>query len=236
MMTKLAYLEDCYKKELNTAVIEASGNEIILEETILYPAGGGQPNDTGIIERNKEHFKVLDVKKENGKAIHIVDREGLQAGDKIHVKVDWERRYRIMRYHTATHVLCAVICNETGAEITGNQLSDEKTRIDFNLETFDREKLKDYERKANQIIKEGHKVLTMFLPREEALKIPGVVKLANALPPNVKELRLVDITGVDQQACGGTHLKNTSEIGEIEIIKADNKGKNNRRLTFVIKP
>lgn len=234
-MTEQTYLDDCYKKELDASVLQSAGNEIILNKTIFYAAGGGQPSDDGSIFRGPEEFKVSDVKKVNGEIIHVIDREGLNKGDKVHLKINWERRYKIMRYHTATHVLCSVINEATNARITGNQLSDDKTRIDFDLENFDREKLKEYEKKTNELIKEGRNVDITLLPREEAMKLKGVVKLANVLPPDIENLRIIDISGIDQQACGGTHLKNTSEIGEIEIIKAENKGKSNRRVTFILK-
>ncbi len=234
-MTEQVYLDDCYKKEIDTVVLQSAGNEIILDKTIFYAIGGGQPSDNGSICKGTEEFKVLDIKKVNGEIIHVLDREGLDKGDKVHLKINWERRYKIMRYHTATHVLCSVINEATNARITGNQLSDDKTRIDFDLENFNREKLKEYERKANELIKEARNVDIITLPREEAMKLKGVVKLANVLPPDIDNLRIIDISGIDQQACGGTHLKNTSEIGEIEIIKAENKGKTNRRVTFVLK-
>lgn len=234
-MTKLAYLQNSYRKELDTTVLFAEGNEVVVEETILYPTGGGQPNDKGIIMRGAEKFNVVDVRKVDGQVVHFVDRDGLKEGEKVRLKVDWERRYKIMKYHTATHVLCAVIHGETGAQITGNQIYEDRTRIDLNLENFDREKIKEYEKKANELFREGRPVDSFFLSREEAMKLQGVVKLANVLPPEVKELRILDIHGVDQQACGGTHLKNISEVGQIEIVKVENKGKNNRRLTFVLK-
>jgi len=139
-----------------------------------------------------------------------------------------------MRLHTACHVLSAVVHKETGALITGNQIKENEARIDFNLENFDREQIKSFEKKANEVIEKDLPVEIKFLPREEAFKIPSIVKLKNVLPPNIETIRIVDIKGVDQQACGGTHVRKLGEIGRVRIIRAENKGKNNRRIYFII--
>ena len=137
-----------------------------------------------------------------------------------------------MRSHTATHILAAVMHNDAGALITGNQIDLDKTRIDFSLENFDREQIGAYIKKTNEHIQRNLDVKTYFLPKDKAMKIPGVVKLAGALPPDIAELRIVEIGDVDLQADGGTHVKNTSEIGPIELVKCENKGKSNRRVYF----
>ena len=159
----------------------------------------------------------------------------MHAGEKVKGIIDWERRYTLMRMHTAAHILSAVFHREAGALITGNQLNMDKSRIDFSLENFDRGKIDMYARMANNIMKREIEVKGYFLEREEAMKIPGIVKLAKALPPTIKELRILEIVDIDTQADGGTHVKNTSEVGEIEIIKADNKGRNNRRVYYKLK-
>jgi Ser-tRNA(Ala) deacylase AlaX len=148
--------------------------------------------------------------------------------------LDWERRYRIMKMHTSAHILCAIVNRETGALITGNQISPDISRIDFSLEQFDREKISDYIKMANDIVKSALDVKTSFLKREEALKVPGLVKLANAAPPSVEVLRIVQIDDVDVQADGGVHVSNTIEIEEIIGKGAENKGKNNRRLYYTV--
>lgn len=139
-----------------------------------------------------------------------------------------------MRGHTACHILSYVVNKETGALITGNQIAEDKCRVDFDLDSFDRELIKSFEEKSNQIIRAAVDVDIKFLPREEAFQIPSVFKLRNVLPPSVKEIRIVAIGEYDIQACGGTHVKNTEEIKGIKIIKAENKGKNNRRIYFVL--
>ena len=231
-MTQTVFLDDCYAKEIAAEVVNVEGSKVELDRTVFCYQGGGQPADNGKIIRGSDEFSVVDVKKESGKIIHYVDKPGLNAGDKAHCVLDWERRYLLMRYHTAAHILSAVINKKTGALITGNQIAVDQARFDFDLENFDRVVIEDCVREANEAIRRNMTVRMYFLPREEAMKIPGVVKLAGALPPQVDKLRIVEIGDVDTQADGGTHVGNSSEIGKIEIIKMDNKGKSNRRVYF----
>lgn len=227
------YLEDCYMKNFNAVVEEANKRFIVLDKTAFYPNSGGQPYDTGkIIDEKGNEYKVVYVGKFNGKISHEVDKEGLKKGDKVKGIIDWDRRYRLMRYHTAAHILSEVIHKETNARVTGNQLSLEKARIDFDLPEFDKEKIKEYEKKANEVISKGLEVKKYFLPREEALKNRDLFTLKNVLPPNVDNIRIVEVVGFDISACGGTHVDNTKEIKGIEIIKAENKGRENRRIYF----
>jgi len=137
-----------------------------------------------------------------------------------------------MRSHTAAHVFASLLCTGTGALVTGNQLEEDRVRFDFSLEEFNREILQDYIDKANEGLRKDIPVKWYELPREEALKIPGVIKMAEALPPEIPVLRIVEVTGIDRQADGGTHVKNLREVGQIELVKAQNKGKHNRRVYF----
>ena len=231
-MTKALYLEDSYLKEFESEVTKTEGNKIVLDQTAFYPESGGQLTDKGKLIKDSEEFNVSMAKKQGQDIFHKVDKEGLKPGDKIKGTIDWERRYKFMRYHTASHVLSTIVNKETGAQITGNQIKEDEARVDFNLETFDREKLKEYETKANEIIAKELDVNLKFLPREEAFKIPALVKLKMMLPETIRIIRIVNIQGFDQQACAGTHVKNLREIGKIEITKAENKGANNRRVYF----
>ena len=234
-MTELLYMKDSYVQDFEATVTRVEGKIVVLDRTAFYPQGGGVPDDRGKIVHGDKTYYVRLVKKMGDVVIHEVDELGLQAGDKIHCWLDWDRRYKLMRGHTAAHIMSAVVHRETGALITGNQIDLDRIRIDFDLEAFDREKLAEYCAKANQEIAKCQPVTTEFLPREQAMKIPDVVKLAGVLPPAVKELRIVRIGDVDVQADGGPHVANTSEVGSIEIIGAENKGKNNRRVYFVLK-
>lgn len=240
-MTELLYMRDCYLKEFEAIIrdvrYENSSAFVILDKTAFYPESGGQPNDTGLlIDSSGNEYVVKNVKKQGQDIIHIIDKpdkmDVIKPGDRIKGAIDWDRRYRLMRYHTAAHVLSAIIFKETNAMITGNQLSLEKGRIDFNLENLNKEKINNYEKKANDIIAMALPVHTKVLPSEEAFKIPNILRLKKLLPPMLKKIRIIDIEGFDQQACGGTHVKNTSEIKGIEVIGVENKGKNNRRIYF----
>ena len=139
-----------------------------------------------------------------------------------------------MRMHTAAHIIDAILYRETRALCTGNQLGIDKSRIDFSLKELDKEKMQSYLDCANEYIKKAIEVRIYFMNREEALKIPGIIKLASVMPPEVKELRIVEIPGVDMQADGGTQVKNTSEIGEISLLSVENKGRDNRRMYYTL--
>lgn len=234
-MTELIYMTDCYAKEFDATVTKVEGKFVVLDKTAFYPQGGGQPTDTGKLVKDGEEYKVVFAKKIGPDVSHEVDKEGLKEGDIVHGVLDWDKRHRHMRMHTAAHILSEIFHRETGALITGNQLDVEKSRIDFSLENFDREKIHEYCAKANEIISRDLPIKIYTMPRAEAMKLPAITKLANILPPAVTELRIVEIVGFDIQADGGTHVKSTKEVGEIEVVGAENKGKNNRRVYFTLK-
>jgi misacylated tRNA(Ala) deacylase len=220
------------------AVVESvkDGKYVVLDKTIFYPRGGGQPSDTGkLVSESGSEFPVLFVGKFEGKISHEIEPSQdteLKTGDKVKCILDWDKRFKLMRMHTAAHLLAATMNKELGVLITGNQLGEEKTRFDFNMEEFDREKFDEIVKKANELLNQDLELKIYTLNREKAMEIPGIVKLANALPPSITELRIVEIPGIDIQADAGTHVKNLSEVGKIELIKCDNKGKNNRRIYF----
>ena len=208
----------------------------MLNKTLFYPQSGGQPNDTGIITRISDNskFNVLNVYKDSGKIFHEVDKEGLKKGDKIKGEIAWQRRYKLMRAHTAAHIISEVIHKETKALITGNQISEDKVRIDFSLDNFNKEQLQKYIEEANNIINKDLPITTEFLSREQALKIPQISKLATGLPKDIAQVRIVKIGDFDLQADGGTHIRSTKEIGKLVFLKAENKGKSNRRVYFKV--
>ncbi len=231
-MTKKLFWEDAYIKEFSATVTSVDGNQITLDQTAFHPRGGGLVGDTGRLA----NVKVLDTTKgENDSIMHVVDSSaGVSVGEQVHGLIDWDRRYRIMRMHTSAHLLSSIFNKETGALISGNQIEPDKSRIDFSLENFDREKMLAQCQQANDAITKNPPVKTYFMNREEAMKIPGIIKLAAAAPPDVKELRIVEIEGYDIQADGGVHVKSLGEITKIEPLKFENKGKTNRRLYFTI--
>ncbi len=233
-MAEQLYLHDSYIRNFTATVVSVDGNDVTLDVTAFYPSSGGQPCDTGTISvvNSDASFNVLEVTKKNGEIIHKVDSDGLNAGDMVECEINWNRRHTLMRMHTAAHILSAVFNSEENVLITGNQLNTDKSRIDFNMENFDREKINRYVSTANELIANNMDIAAEFMKREDAMKIPGVVKLASVLPPEIPELRIVKIGDVDAQADGGTHVKNTSEIGKIELVGVENKGKSNRRLYY----
>jgi len=234
-MTQALYLEDSYLKECDATVVSVKdGKYVVLNQTIFYPKGGGQPWDTGKMIKGNEAYNVVYVGKFSGEISHEVDHAGLREGDKVRCVLDWERRYKLMRSHTAAHVFASLLCTGTGALVTGNQLEEDKIRFDFSLEKFDPEILTQYIDKANELFRKDISVKWYELPREEALKIPGVIKMAEAFPPEIPRLRVVEVVGVDKQADGGTHVKDLKEVGQIKALKTENKGKNNRRVYFVL--
>jgi len=234
-MAKALYLEDSYLKECDSTIVSVKdGKYVVLDQTIFYPKGGGQPWDTGKIIKEKEVINVVYVGKFSGEISHEVDWAGLKDGDRVHCTLNWDRRYRLMRSHTAAHVFASLLCTGTGALVTGNQLEEDKIRFDFSLEKFEPEILEEYIGKANELFRKDILVKWYELPREEALKIPGVIKMAEAFPPDIPRLRIVEVVGVDKQADGGTHVRNLREVGQIKALKTENKGKNNRRVYFTL--
>ncbi|PIY60532.1 alanyl-tRNA editing protein AlaX [Candidatus Woesearchaeota archaeon CG_4_10_14_0_8_um_filter_47_5] len=235
MAGKALYMDDSYLKEFDATVVKASGKYVVLDQTAFYPNSGGQPHDTGVmITPDGKMFKVVYVGKFEEDISHEVDSEGLKAGDRVHGVLDWERRYRLMRMHTAAHVVDGVFNNEAGALITGGQLDVDKSRIDFDLEAFDREKLAEYIAKANALIDQDLPVVVSYMKSEDARKDPTLFKLAAGFKHEIETIRIVDIKGFDRQADGGTHVKSLKEVGHVELAKCENKGKTRRRIYYTL--
>lgn len=231
------YLNDSYLRSCKSKVVSVKDDKyVILDHTVFFPRGGGVPWDTGKIIRNGEEFPVVAVVKAEGSISHEVSKPGLKIGDEVECCLDWVRRHRLMRMHTSGHILAAIMYKKQGLLITGNQIDIDKTRFDFSMENFDKAAFQSLVDEANAAIARNLEVSVSYLPREEALKVEGAVKLAVALPPDVKELRMVKIGDVDYQADGGPHVKNTSEIGKIVFVGAENKGKSNRRIYYTLEP
>ncbi len=242
------YLSDSYARACSARVLAVSeGKFITLDANIFSPRGGGLVSDTGKLVRKGDGaaFPVLYVVKKDGAIQHEVGpAQGaggavaptLAAGDEVACEIDWERRHRLMRSHTAGHILSAIMFKRNGILITGNAIDVDKSRFDFSMETFDKDAFQSLIDEANAAIARNLDVSVSYLAREQALLLPGMVKLAGALPPEVKELRIVKIGDVDEQADGGVHVKNTSEIGKIVFLSAENKGKSNRRVYFKLEP
>ncbi|HXW36460.1 MAG TPA: alanyl-tRNA editing protein [Nitrososphaerales archaeon] len=229
-MTRRLFWEDAYTKEFDARVISVGDDRVVLDQTAFNPRGGGLVSDTGTLA----DAAVREVVKEGDEIFHLVAGGSFKPGDVVHGKLDWERRYRIMRMHTSAHIISAIVNGLSGAMITGNQIAPDESRVDFNLEPFDKDVVSGYIDKVNAEAERGLDVRSYFMKRDEALRMPGMVKLANAAPPSVETLRIVEIGDVDTQADGGVHVKNTREIGTVSVVRTENKGKSNRRLYFTV--
>ncbi len=228
MKTVQVYLEDSYIKEMDAEVVEV-GEGVVLDRTIFYAAAGGQPSDLGVIEGGREYV-VKDVAKRE-EIVHITDPHP-SIGEKVRLKIDWERRYKHMRHHTAIHVVSSIAMREFGAMITGNQISQEYSRIDFNFKDWNNNISKLLQDRVNEELLKNQEVTVLSMKREEILNVEGALKVDPRLLPSSEMLRVVKIGEIDIQPDGGTHVKNTSEVGTIDIYKTENKGKNNKRMYF----
>jgi len=238
MSTKPLYLYDSYLKEFEAKILEIIGNQVKLDQTAFHPLTGGVAHDTGCLVKGNLRYEVVkvEINKETKEIIHTLGEEvDFNQGDFVKGILDWDRRYRLMRLHTAAHLIAAIMYTDYNALITGGQVDAEHAKLDFNLPRTDREIFEAAVEKANKEAGKGVELKIYFLAREEALKMPGVVKLAEKMPPQEKELRIVEIPSIDLQADGGPHVKNTNEIGEISLLKIENKGKNQRRIYFDVK-
>lgn len=240
MATELLYQKDSYLREFDATVKRIDGEKIVLDQTAFNPRSGGLDHDTGILVKEGREYRVVKVlfDKETREVVHYLDTSvhDLKVGDQVRGIIDWDRRYRIMRMHTAAHILSAIMYRDYNALITGGHISSDKAYDDYSLPEFKPEIFREAVHKANEVVKQGIEVKIYWLKREEALKIPGVVKLASRMPPDIEYLRIVEIPGIDIQADGGPHVRNTREIGEIVFLKAENKGKKRKRLYYTVKP
>ncbi|MFX1573330.1 MAG: alanine--tRNA ligase-related protein [Promethearchaeota archaeon] len=229
-------MDDSYLKKFDAKVKSVKdGKYITLDNTAFYPKGGGQPWDEGYLFKGNEKYKVVYVGKFSGDISHEVDKPGLKEGDKVSCELDWERRYTYMRYHTASHLISNILYRRANAKITGNQIDLDKTRMDFSMQDYSPEKLSAFIDEANNIIEQDLPITIDYMSREEVLGKPELARLAIGLPENIKEFRIVRIGDIDEQVDGGTHINHLKEIGKIELIKTVNKGKNNRRIYFILK-
>jgi len=236
-MTKYLYWYDSYIKEFEARVVRVEGNRVVLDQTIFHPRTGGVDCDTGKLIFNDEEYFVKEVIKDGEEALHVLDREPkFREGDVVKGMIDWDRRYRLMKLHTAAHILSAVLYSRYNILITGGEITPEYARDDYSLSSDNwRNILEEAVIETNKIIERGVPVKVYFLSREEAMKIPGIVKLMEKSPPNVREWRIVEIEGIDLQADGGPHVSNTREIGGIKVLKLENRGKNNKRIYYTLR-
>ena len=229
-MIKL-FEENSYIKEFKSQIINLDEeNKLIeLEKTAFYGKGGGQPGDTGTLITELETIKVIETIKKEGTLLHQVNSvNNLKIGGKIKGRIDWNKRYKFMRMHTALHLLCSVV----PMGVTGGQIGELKSRLDFNSDANSINK-EEIQEKLNQVLKNDHKIIYEWIGSEELEKKPELVRTMSVKPPKTNgKIRLVKIGNIDLQPCGGTHVENTSEIGSIIVGKIENKGKVNRRINI----
>jgi misacylated tRNA(Ala) deacylase len=228
-MTELLYQTDSYLMEFDASVTATMPEEngIVLDRTAFYPGGGGQPNDVGLLGGRA----VVKVRKVGGDVVHVLEGELLPPGSHVHGKLDWERRYKLMRTHTAMHVLCGTVFRDYGALVTGGDMEPLKGRMDFEFERLQKDLVLIIEASVNREVRIGHEILVKILPRAEAFQIPDLIRTKiNLLPEGIQQVRTVEVVGLDLQADGGTHVKNTSEVGKIKVVDYKSKGAINKRI------
>ncbi len=234
-MTELLFHHDSYLNEFEAVVINAVENSVELDRTAFYPGGGGQPYDVGSLVAGGLEYPVTRVGNSSGKVIHQIDGPVPRAGTSVRGRVDWERRYRLMRTHTALHILCGVVWRDYGALVTGGDMRPGEARMDFELDQMSAGFAHEIEERINAEVAAARDVLVSHVSREDAEQIPDLIRTKiNLLPANIREVRTIDISGLDLQADGGTHVANTNEVGAIRVVGHESKGRINKRLRIAL--
>ena len=234
-MTELLAQADAYVKEFSASVAEVVDGGVVLDRTAFYTGGGGQPCDTGTLSDGNQTYTVRKVGRVEGKIVHQIDGPLPELGASVNGVIDWETRYRLMRTHSALHILCGVVWRDYGAKVTGGDMRPGEARMDFELEQMSAEFASEVEAKVNAEVAAARPIHVNVLSRAQAEEVPDLVRTKiNLLPPNIQEVRTIDISGLDLQADGGTHVSNTSEVGTIKVVKHESKGKINKRLRIAL--
>jgi misacylated tRNA(Ala) deacylase len=234
-MTELLYLSDSYAREFDSEVVEVVEGGIVLDRTAFYPGGGGQPADNGTLSDGATLWNVRQLKRVVGRLLHYVDGSPPPVGAHLRGMLDWQRRYNLMRTHTAMHILCGVIWRDYRASVTGGNMEPLKGRMDFEFETMRQELVGEIEQAVNVEVGAGRDVLVKTLPREEAFQIPDLIRTKiSLLPEGIRQVRTVEIVGLDLQADGGTHVANTREVGPLRVVDYLSKGKINKRIYLAL--
>jgi misacylated tRNA(Ala) deacylase len=236
-VTEEIFLEDSYLREFEARVVELSGREVTLDRSAFYPGGGGQPPDKGTLGIGPIRASVVDARREGGAIVHVLDNPIPETVRELRGEIDWERRFAHMRHHTALHVLSGVIWKSFGAKVTGGQMRADRARMDFSFPgEWTTDVVGEIEHLTNEALASARPVKVYELPREEALQNPDLIRTqVNLVPERVKMIRIVEIEGIDTQADGGTHVANTREVGRLEITDHKSKGRQNKRIEFVLR-
>jgi misacylated tRNA(Ala) deacylase len=231
VVTDLLFLRDAYARQFDAEVVGVDGDRVTLDRTLFYPTGGGQPHDTGTLAGTA----VVEVRKEGGDVWHRLDGSVPSVGAAVHGELDWNRRHQLMRTHTALHVLCGVIWNEWGVPVTGGNMEPLSARMDFEFDPLPEGFGATVEQRVNDALAADHPIEVSFLPRDIALLDADLIRTkVSLIPEGVREIRVVDIVGLDKQADGGTHVRSTAEVGRIKVVKTESKGKGNKRIRLEV--
>ena len=237
-MTEELAVRDAYLRECPATVVSATPEGVVLDRTVFYPRGGGQPGDVGVLEWAGGTTVVGDTVRQEGEVLHVVSGGPLPPpGTVVRAVIDWDHRHLLMRTHTALHVLSALVWRDYGAKVTGGNMEPGRARMDFELESMSVEFGREVEERLNLTLSGGHPVRVLFLPRAEALADPDLIRTkVSLIPEHVDPIRVVDIAGVDRQADGGTHVADTAEVGRVQVVKTESKGKGNKRMRIELLP
>ena len=234
-MTDILCYNDSYLQDFEAIVTDVVGTGIVLDKTVFYPGGGGQPCDTGTIKWDGGSTEVSKVSRVDGKLVHKVEDSMPDVGESITGVIDWDKRYQLMRTHTALHILCGVVWRDYAAQVTGGNMTPLQARMDFELSEMSSGFASEIENLVNQEVQAERDIKVFNLSREEAFKIPDLIRMKiNKLPDSISEVRIVDISGLDLQADDGTHVHNTREVGNIRVIGHESKGRINKRLRIAV--
>jgi misacylated tRNA(Ala) deacylase len=241
-VTDVVCYRDAYAKAVETRVRAVEGEAsplVVLDRTVFYPGGGGQPSDTGLLLRAADGrtWTVTGVKRFGGELVHELEAgiEPPSVDDVLIAEVEWARRYQLMRTHTALHALCGVVWRDHGARVTGSDMEPGKGRMDFEFESMSGDLVDSIEATVNEELAKGRPIRVRVLPREEAFAIPDLIRTkVNLLPEGIAEIRVIDIEGLDLQADGGTHVHNTFEVGRIRVTGYESKGRINKRIRLEV--
>ncbi len=231
MTTDLLYLKDAYLWTFQAMVTAVDGTRVTLDRTAFYPTGGGQPHDTGRLGA----ARVTDVRKDGDEVWHTLDGPVPATGSAVEGELDWERRHALMRTHTALHVLCGVIWNEWHKAVTGGNMEPLAARMDFEFDPLPAGFGATVEARVNEELAAARPIEVSFLPRTAALEDEDLIRTkVNMIPESVREIRVVDIVGLDKQADGGTHVRSTDEVGAVRVLKTESKGRANKRIRIEV--
>lgn len=230
-MTELLCLTDAYLQAFEATVTEQVEGGVVLDRTAFYPGGGGQPSDIGTLRAGDQSWEVTKVQKVSGKPVHFIAGDLPEVGSAVTGQLNWDRRFKLMRTHTAMHILCGVIWRDYQASVTGGNMEPLQGRMDFEFETMRQELVAEIEAAINREVQAARPVVVDILPREKAFQIPDLIRTKiNLLPEGIQEVRTVEIVGLDLQADGGTHVANTHEVGRLRVTDYKSKGKINKRI------